>query len=87
MNSDKKFSIKLEMKNTAYILSGLIVCALAYRMFLVPNDIAAGGFTGIGQLMNALTGIKVGTMALILNIPLFMLSMRSLGLKFGVRSF
>lgn len=87
MNSEKQISIKLEMKNTAYILSGLIVCALAYRMFLVPNDVAAGGFTGIGQLMNALTGIKVGTMALILNIPLFMLSMRSLGLKFGARSF
>ena len=80
-------NIKEELKNAAYILSGLLVCALAYRMFLVPNDVAAGGFTGIGQLVNAVVDVNVGTVALLLNIPLFMLSMRSLGLKFGVRSF
>ena len=80
-------TFKEELKSCLYILAGLLVCAVAYRMFLVPNDVAAGGFTGIGQLMNALTGIKVGTMALILNVPLFALSMRSLGLKFGVKSF
>ena len=81
------FNLKEELKSIAYILSGLLVCALAYRMFLVPNDVAAGGFTGIGQLVNALTGMKVGTVSLILNVPLFALSMRSLGLKFGVKSF
>lgn len=80
-------NIKEELKNTAYILSGLLVCALAYRMFLVPNDVAAGGFTGIGQLVNAVADINVGTVALMLNVPLFMLSMRSLGLKFSARSF
>ena len=87
MNLNIKTELREELKNTVYIISGLLVCAMAYRMFLVPNDVAAGGFTGIGQLANALTGIKVGTTALILNVPLFMLSMRSLGLKFGVRSF
>lgn len=75
------------IKSAAYIISGLLVCALAYRMFLVPNDVAAGGFTGIGQLVNALIDVNVGTVALILNVPLFALSMRSLGLKFGVKSF
>lgn len=55
-------------------------------MFLVPNEIAPGGFTGIGQLCNALFGINVGTMALILNVPLFAVSMRSMGIKFGVKS-
>lgn len=80
-------NLKDELKSIMYILSGLLVCALAYRMFLVPNDVAAGGFTGIGQLVNALTGMQVGTVALMLNIPLFALSMRSLGLKFGVKSF
>lgn len=87
MNLLNKISLREEFKNTLYIFSGLIVCALAYRMFLVPNDVAAGGFTGIGQLVNALVDVSVGTVALILNVPLFALSMRSLGLKFGVRSF
>ncbi len=74
------------VKNAAYIAVGLLVCSLAYRMFLVPNEVAPGGFTGIGQLLHALIGVKVGTVALILNVPLFAVSMRHLGIKFGVKS-
>ncbi len=74
-------------KNAAYIVVGLVICSLAYRMFLVPNEVAPGGFTGIGQLFNALLGINVGTVALILNVPLFSISMHHLGFKFGVKSF
>lgn len=82
-----KLNVRESAKNFAYISSGLLLCALGYRMFLVPNEIAPGGFTGIGQLCNALFGIKVGTVSIILNVPLFAVSMRSLGLKFGVKSF
>lgn len=82
-----KLNVRESVKNFAYISSGLLLCALAYRMFLVPNEIAPGGFTGIGQLCNALFGINVGTVSIILNVPLFAVSMRSLGLKFGIKSF
>ena len=82
MNAQTKESLK----NAAYIIIGLISCSLGYCMFLVPNEIAPGGFTGIGQLCNALFGINVGTMALILNVPLFAVSMRSMGIKFGIKS-
>ena len=82
-----KFDLRESAKNTACIALGLILGALSYRMFLVPNEVAPGGFTGIGQLLNALFGINVGTVSIILNVPLFAVSMRSLGLKFGVKSF
>ena len=82
MNAQTKESLK----NAAYIIIGLFSCSLGYCMFLVPNEIAPGGFTGIGQMCNALFGINVGTMALILNVPLFAVSMRSMGIKFGVKS-
>lgn len=68
------------------IVVGLFLAAAAYNMFLIPNDIAPGGFTGIGQLVNQLTGWPVGTVALCLNVPLFLLSMRSIGLGFCLRS-
>jgi len=78
---------RLELKNTLYILIGLLCCAAAYNMYLIPNNIAAGGFTGIGQLVNSVfSSISVGTVSIILNIPLFALSMRTLGLRFGIRS-
>ena len=81
-----KTSIRAEMKNVLLILVGLIFCALGFNLFLIPNNIAAGGFTGIAQLINSVTGFPVGTIALILNVPLFLVSMKSLGLRFGIRS-
>ena len=81
-----KTNVRAEMKNAILILAGLIFCALGFNLFLIPNNIAAGGFTGIAQLINSVTGFPVGTIALILNVPLFLVSMKSLGLRFGIRS-
>ena len=75
-----------ELKNALLIIAGLLCCSAAYNLYLIPNSIAAGGFTGIGQLVNRFLPVKVGTVSLILNIPLFALSMTSLGLRFGLRS-
>ena len=77
----------VEIKNTLYILCGLFFAQLAFNIFLIPNNIAAGGFTGIGQLINSsFEWISVGTVSIVLNVPLFMLSMKTLGLRFGIRS-
>ena len=68
------------------ILVGLLLCTMAYNMFLIPNNIAPGGFTGIAQLLNHAFGFPIGLTTLVLNIPLFVFSAKSLGLKFGIRS-
>ena len=78
--------IKQQISSWGQILAGIFVCTLAYNMFLIPNEIAPGGFTGIAQLVAHGTGWPVGTITLCLNAPLFLLSARSLGLSFGVRS-
>ena len=78
--------VKAELKNALLIFLGLIFCTLAYNQFLIPNNIAAGGFTGISQLINHFTGWRVGLVALAMNVPLFLVSMKSLGLPFGIRS-
>ena len=79
-------TFKGEIKNAALILAGLLFCTLGYNLFLVPNNIAAGGFTGIAQLINSGTGWPIGSISLALNVPLFLFSMKSLGLRFGMRS-
>lgn len=81
-----KEKFRSEGKNALYILAGLLCSTAAYNLYLIPNNIAAGGFTGIGQLVNSFTGIKVGTVSILLNIPLFALSMKRLGWEFGLRS-
>jgi len=78
--------IKQQLYSWGQIFAGIFICSLAYNMFLIPNEIAPGGFTGIAQLVSHGTGWPVGTITLCLNIPLFLLSARSLGLSFGIRS-
>lgn len=68
------------------IVLGLLFSASAYRMYLIPNEIAPGGFTGIGQLVHSLTGWPIGLISLCLNVPLFAVCMRRMGLLFGVKS-
>lgn len=81
-----KQNVIAEVKNALFILAGLICSSAAYNLYLIPNNIAAGGFTGIGQLVNTFMDIKVGTVSILLNVPLFALSMKTLGLRFGLRS-
>lgn len=81
-----KDALRTEMKNTLLVAAGLLVAAAAYKMYLIPNQVVAGGFTGVGQLLNHLTGVGVGTVNLLLNVPLFLFSMRRMGVRFGVRS-
>ena len=81
-----KETLRSELKNSLLIVIGLLVAAVAYRMYLIPNQVVAGGFTGVGQLLNHLLGISVGTVNILLNAPLFLISMKSMGMKFGVRS-
>jgi uncharacterized membrane-anchored protein YitT (DUF2179 family) len=79
-------SLREELKNDLLVVVGLLVAAAAYRMYLIPNQVVNGGFTGVGQLLNHLLGVSVGLVNIALNVPLFLISMKSLGLRFGVRS-
>lgn len=76
-----------EWMNLLQIAVGLFFCKISYNAFLIPNNIAAGGFTGVGQLINYATGFPVGVCAFLLNVPLFAFSMKKMGWRFGLRSF
>lgn len=69
------------------ILLGCIIGGAAYPLFLVPNSIAPGGLTGISTILYHLFGTPVGTMSLLLNLPLFLIGYRSMGKTFVIRSF
>ena len=68
------------------IVVGCVLGAMAYPMFLVPNNIAPGGLTGIATILHALLHTPVGTVSLLLNIPLFLVGYRSMGRVFAFRS-
>ncbi len=47
-----------------------VVCALNYNLFVFPNQFAPSGINGICTMIQYLTGISVGYLSLIINIPL-----------------
>jgi uncharacterized membrane-anchored protein YitT (DUF2179 family) len=72
-----------------YILMtvGVLLVAVAVRVFLVPNQVLTGGLTGVAQLLNRFFGMPVGVMTLVLNVPLLVVGFRRLGgFVFGVRT-
>lgn len=68
------------------ILLGSLIAAAAYPSFLVPNNIAPGGLTGVATILNFLFRWPVGTVSLLLNVPLFIIGYRAMGRVFAFRS-
>jgi uncharacterized membrane-anchored protein YitT (DUF2179 family) len=66
-------------RDFALIALGALVQALALRLFLVPAHLVTGGVSGLSQLINYYTGLPIGVMILLGNIPLFILGWRYLG--------
>lgn len=70
----------------AQILLGALIGGAAYPLFMTPNRIAPGGITGVATILNHLLQWPVGTVSLVLNLPLFMISYKAMGKVFAFRS-
>ena len=47
-----------------------VICALNYNLFIFPNKFAPAGINGICTMIQYVTGINLGYMSLLINIPL-----------------
>jgi len=74
--------IKYFIIQTIQIVIGTAIMAFGTSLFLLPNQLSAGGFSGLGTITYYLLGIPLGTTTLILNIPLFIMSFIKNGKKF-----
>ena len=75
-----------KIKEYALTTLGIVLTAIALEYFFFPNDIAAGGVSGIALVINGVTGWNISIMVLILNIILFILAFVILGKGFGGKS-
>ena len=84
----KRTSSRWKEIHLAYIqiVLGCLIGAAAYPTFLVPNNIAPGGLTGVATILNYLFNWPVGTVSLILNVPLFLIGYKAMGKVFVFRS-
>ena len=52
------------------IVAVALVCAMNYQLFVFPNQFAPAGLNGICTMIQYVSGISIGYMSLIINIPL-----------------
>lgn len=70
----------------AYIIIGSIAVALAFRLFLFPNEIASGGISGISTIIGHMFGVEPAITQWLFNVPLFIAGVIFLGRKFGAKT-
>jgi uncharacterized membrane-anchored protein YitT (DUF2179 family) len=62
-----------------------ILYAIGFQLFIVPNFLAPGGFSGVSVLLNhVIPVIPTGTFILMLNIPVLIIGFWKFGAKFTV---
>lgn len=74
-------------RDYAMVVTGSLLLALAFIWFFIPHDIAPGGVTGIATVIAHLTGLNVGFLSFVINLPLFLAGWRQVGWRFAIRSF
>ena len=82
---NKKKGVRL-IKECIGTVVGACILALATSFFLLPNELSAGGFSGIATIVYYIFNIPMGRTILVLNIPLFIFSLYKIGKSFFLKS-
>jgi len=79
--SEKSVKLKNIFLDIFGFFAGSLLMGFSVQYFAAPNNISVGGVTGIATMISYLSGGKfpIGVVAIILNIPLFILAAFLLG--------
>lgn len=75
-----------DLRNMILIVAGIFSAAFGLKGFLLSSRFIDGGVTGISMLLSDLTGVALGLLILIINLPFVAMGYRSIGLKFAIKS-
>lgn len=86
MTTKKEILIKQIVLDLIYDIAGSILYAAGIYTFAGNGGFAPGGVSGLALIMNNLWGLPVGTVTLLLNIPLVMISYKTVGKRLLIKS-
>lgn len=66
------------------IAAGCVLVGLAINTMYLPNKLLGGGISGISMLFNILTGVDIGLVYFLCNIPIFIIGFIALPKKFMI---
>lgn len=74
------------LKRMLYVLGGIVMYSLALDLFLVGNNIAAGGISGLAIVLNQFVPINVGVIIYLMNIPVLLAALLINGWKYAAEA-
>lgn len=80
---NKIYNLIIEIFET---ILGAFIIAISVSLFLLPNELSSGGFSGIATILYYLFNFPVGITIIVLNIPLFLLATLKIGKRFLLKS-
>ena len=83
---EEKYNIKKQIAEIFGTILGSFVISIGISLFLLPNQLSSGGIAGIRTIIYYLLKIQMGTTIILLNIPLFLISILKIGKSFFVKS-
>lgn len=86
MQRKEKFNLKKISLEIVGTILGAFIMAVGVSLFLLPNQLSSGGISGIATITYYLFNIPMGTMILIINVPLFIFSIYKIGKSFFIKS-
>ena len=85
MKTKSRFAVR--GLNFLKLIIGISAYSLAMDLFLVGNDIAAGGVGGIAVVICKFVPLSIGTVTLLLNMPIMLFSLHINGFKYTLEAF
>ena len=82
----KKLLIKKYSFEAVLIILGSMIMAIGTALFLLPNQLSSGGFSGVATIPYYFFKWPVGITILVLNIPCFILTYLRLGKEVFLKS-
>lgn len=55
------------------MIVGMLITSIGVNGFLRPAQLLSGGATGISTAINYLTGMNIGVLTFVVNVPVFIL--------------
>ena len=71
-----------KIKEILGTIIGSAIMAIGVSLFLLPNQLSTGGFSGLATITYYFFDIPMGIATIALNIPLFIFALYKLGIKF-----
>ncbi|MEO6254244.1 MAG: YitT family protein [Ferruginibacter sp.] len=75
------------LQDIIFMIIGVIMAGFALKGFLVPNSFFDGGITGLSLLVHELYHFNLGIVIILLNLPLIIISIFSVGRSFALKTF